>query len=177
MTTLLVARDAALEQLPGHPVVRLHDCLQGRWALLFSDPEDFAPHASTPSGFLNHLADEFRRARTRPFAVVHQLQQSHGCQWLQHASNDPSLLVLDCSAHPVVDFATRALLRRLRQLAAPYVVVLDEQGRCRSTICYRARRIDRPRTLEELLCMVRALRGDGGHAATHARRGRSGLTP
>jgi hypothetical protein len=161
MTMLLVARDAVLEQHSGHPLVGMHDHLQGDWALLFSNPEDFAPHASTPPGFLTYLADKFERGRTRPFALIQQPQQSLTPTWLQHATGDRSLLVLDCSPNRrIVDLATRALLRKLRQLDPPYVLVLDEQGRCRSTLCYRARQIDRPRSVEELLCMVTALRGD-----------------
>jgi alkyl hydroperoxide reductase subunit AhpC len=179
MTTLLVAGDAALEQHPGQPVVGLHDCLQGHWALLFSNPEDFAPHASTPPGFLTYLADGFKRARTKPFTVIHQVQQSHAATWLQHASDDRSLFVLDCAARrPVVDFATRALVRKLRRLEPPYVLVLDENGRCRSTISYRAQRVDRPRTVEELLCVVTVLRGDRSEASPdRADPARAAITP
>lgn len=164
---LLVARAAVGEQHPGRTVAGLRDCLQGDWALLFSNPEDFAPHASTPPGFLTHVAEQFRRTRTRPFAVIHQLQQSLASTWLQLATDDRSLLVLDCAASQrVVDFATRALMHKLRRLEPPYVLVLDERGRCRSTLCYRAGCIDRPCTVAELLCVVTALRGDRGLASS-----------
>jgi hypothetical protein len=168
MTTLLMAEDAVPGQLHGHPpALGLQQCLQGHWALLFSNPEDFAPHPSTPAGFMRCVADDLQRARTRAFAVAHRLEQSPPNGWLQQVTADVapgrSLIVLECGANGgrVVDLATRALAHKLRQLATPYVLVLDEHGRCRSTISYRARRIDRPRSLTELLCMVVALRGDG----------------
>jgi len=61
----------------------------------------------------------------------------------------------------VIDFIGCALEARLRSLDPPYVVVIDPAGRCRLTILYQRYRTDRPRTLEELLCIVKALR-DGG---------------
>jgi hypothetical protein len=165
MTTLLVAKNVTLERLAGKPLARggLQGWLQGHWALLFSNPEDFAPPATTPPGFMACVAEELNRARTKALVVLDRLPQAGPASWLQQATGDRSLILLDCGAlnEPVVELATRALLRKLLELERPYVLVLDEYGRCRSTITYRARRIDRPRTLGELLCVVAALRGDG----------------
>jgi hypothetical protein len=162
MTSLLIAGRAACgAPAPDGPVVALHDWLQGHWALVFSDPDDFAPHASTPQGFMTCLADELRRARTKPLAVLNRWHSGLAASWLQHATSDRSLIVLEPASHePVIDFSTRALALKLARLQPPYVLILDEQARCRSTLCYRPRGIDRARTVEELLRVVAALRGD-----------------
>ena len=164
MPTLLVAKHLTQEQLPEELRTRgLQDWLQGHWALLFSNPEDFAPPATTPPGFIACVADELRRARTKVLTVLERLSPAEPGNWLQQASGDRSRIVLDGGAPDdrVVDLASHALLHKLLALERPYVLVVDEHGRCRSTITYRARRIDRPRTLTELLCVVAALRGDG----------------
>jgi len=166
MSTLLVADSNPFSPpLPADvpadvPVIALHDWLQGSWALLFSNPDDFAPHASTPPGFMACLVDELRRSHTKPLVLANRLQQGIRINWLQHAINDPSVIVLQAAGtDQVVDFATRALALKLKRLQPPFVLILDDHGRCRSTISYRPRRIDRLRTVQDLLSVVAVLRG------------------
>lgn len=166
MTILWIAGSQPFEPPSHTPVFALHDWLQGHWAMLFSHPDDFAPHASTPHGFMACLADEFRRARTKPLALIQRLQQSVPTSWLHHATSDRSLIVVrHAPAAQVVDFAARVLELKIAQLTQPFVLILDHAGRCRSTISYRPRRIDRLRTVQDLLGVAAALRGGDVPAA------------
>jgi hypothetical protein len=147
--------------------ITLHDWLQGSWALLFSNPDDFAPHASTPPGFMACLADELRRAHTKPLVLANRLQQGTRINWLQHATDDRSVIVLrGTGTGQIIDFSTRALVLKLKCLPPPFVLILDDHGLCRSTISYRPRRIDRLRTVQDLLSVVAALRNAGNPTST-----------
>lgn len=138
------------------PVLTLHEWLQGSWALLFSDPEDFAPQQGTPHGFMARIADELRRADTKALALARDAEPAQG--WLRQATEQHAIVVLRPDAGRIVDFTARSLTRVLEKLEPPFVLVLDELGRCRSTISYRPRRIDRVHTVQELLSVVAALR-------------------
>jgi thioredoxin-dependent peroxiredoxin len=159
MTTLLIA-ETDVAAPTGGLMGPLQEWLQGNWAVLFSDPDDFAPHASTPHGFMACLADELRRARVKMLRVAACAQQVPVSSWLDQLEGERSLLTLPCvQGEQVLDFATRALVLKLTRLQGPYALILDERGRCRSTITYRPRRIDRLRTVHDPLHVIAALRG------------------
>jgi hypothetical protein len=48
---------------------------------------------------------------------------------------------------PVIDLAERALAMKLARTEGPLVMILDDNGCCRSTITYHPRRVNRPRTV------------------------------
>ena len=145
------------------PVRSLCESLEGDWAILFSNPEDFAPHPSTPAGFHAQIAAQFAELRVKPLALATSADEP-GHRWLRDVAGagavDPFANARLVS--PFVDFASRALEVRLRALDPPYVAMIDAAGRCRLTILYQRHRTDRPRTLEELLRIVNALRAGEG---------------
>ena len=142
--------------------VSLCEWLAGQWAILFSNPEDFAPHPSTPAGFHAQIAGQFEELRVKPLALAVSTSEP-GHQWLRDidgASASIRLAGTNAGGATVIDFIGCALESKLRNIETPYVAVLDELGRCRLTIRYLRYRTDRPRTVDELLRMVKVLRGD-----------------
>lgn len=138
--------------------VRLREWLDGCWGVLYSNPEDFAPHPSTPRGFIACLSGEFEQHEVKPITF----DNTRGAapeSWLDVAVDDRSLVVVDAQGGDrVIDLAERSLAAQLARLADPFVMILDAWGRCRSTLSYRPRRIDRPRTLTDILDAVAVLR-------------------
>jgi alkyl hydroperoxide reductase subunit AhpC len=140
-------------------VVSLHEWLSGHWGIVLSDPKDFAPHPSTPCGFVNYFADGVLAAGVKPIAFGHSLEPL-APSWLDHAVNDDSVVLLEQADDRVVDLAERALASQLATLKGPFVLILDNRGRCRLTLQYRADlQQHRPCTMRDLLEMVEVLRG------------------
>jgi alkyl hydroperoxide reductase subunit AhpC len=150
---------------------RLRDWLDGKWAVLFSNPEDFAPHPTTPEGFITLLADDFAACGVKPIT----LGKGDGTtnSWLDFAGADTTNVVLDGDPEPaaIVDLAQRTLAKTIRRLTSRFVIVLDEKARCRTTINYDARRVAHHRTIEDVLNMVQVLQRRVP-VATHQRHSR-----
>lgn len=157
MATLIVADR---QTLPAAPVPQrlttLLDWLDDQWAVLFSHPEDFAPHPSTPAGFITLLAEDFAEYGVKPLVLA---DASNSASWLEYAGADASTVVLDDGQADaqVVDLAEHSLLSKLNRMDSPFVMVIDANGRCRSTITYRARRDNGPRTIYDVLAVVQML--------------------
>jgi alkyl hydroperoxide reductase subunit AhpC len=163
MASVILAAEA--DAAPSHAdlaherVVALQEWLSGHWAIVLSNPEDFAPHASTPCGFVNYFADGVLAAGVKPIAFGHSLEPL-APSWLDHAVNDDSVVLLEQDGDRVVDLAERALAAQLAALRGPFVLILDQRGRCRLTLQYRQQsRQHRPCTMRDLLEMVEVLRG------------------
>jgi alkyl hydroperoxide reductase subunit AhpC len=141
----------------GATPTRLREWLGGKWAVLFSNPEDFAPHPTTPEGFITLLADDFAACGVKPLA----LGRSNGAtvNWLDFAGADTSAVVLDLDSNcgQLVDLAERTLALKISRLNSRFVIVLDEKARCRTTITYDSRRLERHRTIEDVLTVVQVL--------------------
>ena len=145
--------------------LRLREWLGGRWAVLFSNPEDFAPHPSTPEGFITLLAEDFAACGAQPITLARSDEPAPS--WLDFAGADSSRVVLNSSATGatpensgtarIVDLAERTLATTIRRLSARFVIVLDANARCRTTISYDARRGERVRTIQDILTVVQVL--------------------
>lgn len=168
-TLILASRDALHADIRPHRVKRLREWLDGRWGILYSHPEDFAPHPSTPRGFIARLAGEFDHCNAKPIALGKDVGAAPE-SWLNIASDDDSLVIIDMDGvdAPVIDLAERALALQLAEREGRFVMVLDPNGRCRSTINYQPRRIDRPRTLSDILSVVEVLQGGGSRPRPRA---------
>lgn len=168
MATLIFSSHHSSGDQSAPSVMRLREWLDGRWGILYSNPEDFAPHPSTPHGFIASMCGEFEQHDVKPITVgsgIGAVSQS----WLDLAVEDDSLVIVDADVDAaVIDLAERALAMRLAKLAGPFVMILDAHGRCRATISYRPRRIDRPRTLADILNVVEVLRGGAQNLAAQA---------
>lgn len=136
----------------------LRDWLSGQWAVLFSHPEHFAPHPSTPAGFVTVLADDFSACGVKPIAIVNHPDAA--ASWLDFAGADRAVISLadsDRSAS-VVDLPERALAQTIARMTTPFVIIIDAIARCRSTITYRPQSGAGRRTVEDVLRMVQILR-------------------
>lgn len=170
MATLILASRHALDaDVPSHRTMRLREWLDGQWGIVYSNPEDFAPHPSTPRGFVSRLAGEFERYCVKPIALGTEISAAPH-SWLDIAMEDHSLVIVDADGvdEPVIDLAERALAMKIAGIDSRFVMILDANGRCRSTIHYRPRRIDRPRTLADILKVVEVLQGGGGQSRPRA---------
>lgn len=143
-------------ELSHEHVVSLRDWLDGHWAVVFSHPEDFAPHPSTPCGFIACLADGILAAGIKPIVWATSLLDPIS-SWLDHAFNDDAVVVLNAEDHGVVDLSERTLAARLQRPHQRFVLIADENGRHRTTLTYTSTR-DRPRTLLDVVEVIAELR-------------------
>lgn len=156
MASVILAADNAA--FAHERVVSLRQWLNGHWAIVMSHPDDFAPHPSTPCGFVNRLADDVLAAGVKPIAFGHSLEPL-APSWLDHAVNDDSVVLLDHDSECVVDLAEKALASQLSTLRRPFVLILDDNARSRTTLQYRRESLhDRPCALRDLLEIVDVLR-------------------
>jgi hypothetical protein len=161
MATLIVAETAASnDSQQARRSTSLREWLAGSWGVLFSNPEHFAPHPTTPAGFITLLADDFVVCGAKPIRVAGRRDEPCGSSWLDYAGADCADVVIDTTAHDstVVDLCERSLALTLARMESPYVIVIDQLGRCRSTMTYRLRRGERSRTIDDVLSVVQVLR-------------------
>jgi alkyl hydroperoxide reductase subunit AhpC len=136
-------------------IVSLRDWLQGQWGAVCSDPDDLAPPRGTPAGFITCIAEGLRATGLKLIAFDRTSEPARP-SWLDHAVNDDALVLLDRGDACVIDLAERALATRLATNAHRFVVIVDERGRIRTTINYRAG--DRSRSLFDVVELVSQLR-------------------
>jgi alkyl hydroperoxide reductase subunit AhpC len=132
--------------------------LNGSWALLFSDPDHFAPNASTPKGYLTCLASVLEENGIKLIELRSDMPAS---SWIEES--DPLRTTLSISPPrnaDVLDLHTHTLIKKIHETARPFVMVLDEYAQCRTTLNYRPENIVRPRTLEDIVETIYVLRGD-----------------
>jgi alkyl hydroperoxide reductase subunit AhpC len=157
MATLrLAGKDLPVATASNHEhIVSLRDWLQGQWGAVCSDPDDFAPPRGTPAGFVTCIAEGLRATGLKLIAFD-RTSEPASPNWLDHAVNDDALVLLDRDDTCVVDLAERVLAAKLATLATRFVIILDQRGRVRATINYRAE--DRSRSLFDVVELVSVLR-------------------
>lgn len=138
--------------------IALHRWLDGSWALLFSNPEHFAPHESTPKGYLTCLASILA---DNGIKLIELQSQSTEASWID--ASDPNRQLLFVTSHntDVLDLRAHTLIKKIRETSHPFVMVIDQHLQCRTTLNYRPENITRPRTLEDIVETIYVLRGDG----------------
>ncbi|HVF18192.1 MAG TPA: hypothetical protein VNA21_14825, partial [Steroidobacteraceae bacterium] len=67
-TMILSNKPLATAELAHERIVALRDWLDGHWAAVFSNPNDFAPSPTTPAGFITCIADAVLAAGIKPIA-------------------------------------------------------------------------------------------------------------
>ena len=138
-------------------IVALRDWLQGHWAVVCSHPDDFAPPRGTPEGFVTCIAEGLHAACIKLIGFD-RTHEPPSASWLDHSVNDDSIVLLDRDDACVVDLAEHALAAKLATLTQPFVIIVDDRGRVRTTLNYRHG--DRSRTLFDIVELVSVLRGD-----------------
>ena len=155
-TLRLASSERRAAYCASHERVRsLREWLQGHWAVVCSHPDDFAPPRGTPEGFVTCIAEGLRTERVKMIGFDCTLEPPPA-SWLDHAVNDDSIVVLDGECATVVDLAEHALAAKLAALTQPFVVIVDDRGRVRTTLKYRYG--DRSRTLFDIVELVAILR-------------------
>ena len=138
--------------------IALRHWLNGSWAVLFSHPEHFAPNASTPKGYLTCLASILAENGIK---LIELQSQARGGSWIDESDPERRLVSLATSSADVLDLHAHTLIKKIQGATRPFVMVLDQLSRCRTTLNYRPEHIARPRTLEDIVETIYVLRGDG----------------
>ncbi|HLK71746.1 MAG TPA: hypothetical protein VKT19_07300 [Steroidobacteraceae bacterium] len=140
----MIAAASAPADSPSHREVRwidavrplpvLRDWLAGGWGMIFSHPADFQEGGLEQDRWLVVISQEFRRAAVRPLAC--RLDASHAdASWVGAIVQDHWFVQLEGT---VADLAARQLRAQIAALEPRFVLVIDEQLRCRGLLRYRA---------------------------------------
>jgi hypothetical protein len=128
--------------------------LHGRWALLFSHPDDFAAYGFESDRWLVHVQEAFAATDIRPLALAGR----HEAGWVTEAGGCTTSLALDeIQRYPVARDSREETLRAAAfDAAARFVMTLDAGLRLRRTFVYTQRdRLPSPMDLAVLAKRVR----------------------
>ena len=116
------------------PAVELRRWLRGRWALLFSHPDDFAAYGFESDRWLVHVEEAFAATDIRPLALAGR----HETGWVTSVGGCTTSLALDeIQRYPVVrDSREEALRSAAFEPATRFVMTLDAGLRLRRTFVY-----------------------------------------
>jgi alkyl hydroperoxide reductase subunit AhpC len=154
----LVIDDPTISAAASASTASVRSWLNGSWALLFSDPEHFAPNSSTPKGYLTCLASVLAENGIK---LLELHSASSAASWVDESDPQRRTIVLAAmQGENVLDLHAHTLLRKIQETARPFVMVLDQHSQCRTTLNYRPENIVRPRTLEDIVETIYVLRGD-----------------
>jgi hypothetical protein len=111
--------------------------LHGRWALLFSHPDDFAAYGFESDRWLVHVQEAFAATNIRPLALA----GPHEAGWVTEAGGCTTSLALDeIQRYPVArDSREEALRAAAFDPTARFVMALDSALRLRRTFVYTQR--------------------------------------
>lgn len=119
------------------PAVALRRWLRGRWALLFSHPDDFAAYGFETDRWLVHVREAFAATDIRPLALAGR----HAAGWITEVGGCTTSLQLDdIQRHPL----------------ARFVMTLDAALRVRRTFVYTKQ--DRLPSPMDLAALARGVR-------------------
>jgi len=147
--------DAIVPEAP-LPAAALRRWLDGRWALLFSHPDDFAAYGFESDRWLVHVEEAFAATRIRPLALAGQ----HETGWVTAVGGCTTSLALDeIQRYPVArDSREEALRSAAFEPATRFVMTLDAALRLRRTFAYApGHRLPSPL---DLVAMADRLRSD-----------------
>jgi hypothetical protein len=145
------------------PAAALRRWLHGRWALLFSHPDDFAAYGFESDRWLVHVQEAFAATGIRPLALAGH----HEAGWVTEVGGCTTSLSLDeIQRYPVARASREEALRDAAfDPAARFVMTLDAGLRLRRTFVYTQR--DRLPSPMDLAVLAKGLR-DGAKGARHA---------
>jgi hypothetical protein len=148
------------------PAVALRRWLHGRWALLFSHPDDFAAYGFESDRWLVHVQEAFAATDIRPLALA----GDHEAGWVTEVGGCTTSLALDeIQRYPVARASREEALRIAAfEPATRFVMTLDAALRLRRTFVYT--KSDRVPSPMDLAVLAKGLR-EG--AMTRHRAGRS----
>jgi hypothetical protein len=116
------------------PAIALRRWLHGRWALLFSHPDDFAAYGFESDRWLVHVQEAFAATDIRPLARA----DHHQAGWITEVGGCTTSLALDeTQRYPVARGSREEALRSAAfEPSARFVMTLDAALRLRRTFVY-----------------------------------------
>jgi hypothetical protein len=148
----------SVQQAPLHARA-LRRWLQGRWALLFSHPDDFAAYGFESDRWLVHVEEAFIASAVRPLAWAGR----HEAGWVTQVGGCTTSLALDeVQRYPVVRDSREEALRSAAFVpGARFVLTLDAALRLRRTFVYtKTDRVPSPMDLAQIAKRLRDKRSD-----------------
>ena len=147
------------------PAVALRRWLHGRWALLFSHPDDFAAYGFESDRWLVHVEEAFIATGIRPLTWAGR----HEAGWVMQVGGCTTSLALDeIQRYPVVrDSREEALRSAAFAPGARFVLTLDAALRLRRTFVYTSK--DRLPSPMDLAALAQELRDGAQLSRTIAR--------
>lgn len=152
MTNAALSYDATAQDRP-LPIVSLR-WLHGRWALLFSHPDDFASYGFESDRWLVHVQEAFSATGIRPLALAGNVDAG----WIDDIGDRAASITIDeIQRYPVARASSEETLRVAAfRPAARFVMTLDDSLRLRRTFVYTLR--DRLPSPMDLAAAAKALR-------------------
>lgn len=155
----------APRQLCDAPALRMR--LAGRWALLFSHPDDFAQEQLEMDRWVSVVSRSFVDLGLLPVALARPGAHPEP-GWLDRVAaldaGSTAVLMLDPPAPgTVADFAANALRAEIARSGPRFAMIIDSKLRCRRLLSYRLR-AGLPSPLD-LIGWAAALRRRDGSAA------------
>jgi hypothetical protein len=153
MWTAALKYDPTVAEAP-LPAVALRRWLHGRWALLFSHPDDFAAYGFESDRWLVHVEEAFAATDIRPLALARR----HETGWVTAVGGCTTALGLDeIQRYPVArDSREEALRAAAFESSTRFVMTLDAALRLRRTFVYTQQ--DRLPSPMDLAVLAKSLR-------------------
>lgn len=145
------------EQDSSEGLIKFHEWLGGKWAVLFSHPADFTPVCTTELGFTAKLNDEFEKRNVKAIALSVDPVDSH-TKWIEDINATQNTIV----NFPILADADRKV-SELYDLIHPNasetltvrsLFVIDPNKKVRLTITYPA---STGRNFHEILRVIDSL--------------------
>lgn len=163
MATLRVCELA--DDMPAHSSIPLREWLDGRWAILFSHPDDFVRCELELDRWLGIAGSAFQHARIRPIALARRtcpIDQG----WVSQLSGDHCLVSLHerWNGRALLDFPSSRLRACIDSIDERFAMVIDPTLRQRRTWMYGA--ADQPPSPLDLVRLACRLRNEPMHERT-----------
>lgn len=157
-----------------HDAASLHARLAGRWAILFSHPEDFAQEQLEMDRWVAVLARSFTAHGVVPVALARPGPEPEVC-WLARLAvlrgESSAVLALDTRPGALAGFSG-ALRAQIVRGGPRFAMILDSSLRCRRTLSYRLP-TDPPSPLELIGWAIALRKRDRGEKSPCEIPGRS----
>ena len=117
-------------------VATLRDWLQGRWALLFSHPHDFASYGFEMDRWIVHVQETFAAARACALSLASS--EGIGNTWVEEIGGS-QIAIRWSDAHRIggaMQARERTLISTVISQQSRFVLILDESLRPRRTYSY-----------------------------------------
>ncbi|MFL6601905.1 MAG: hypothetical protein ACJ8R9_11325 [Steroidobacteraceae bacterium] len=161
MSTLGLAWGAADRMDCRWPSPPLQEWVRAHWAILFSHPQDFAPHDLEVDRWLVIMRQAFSGRRVRPLALPASTAESDR-GWVAMVNGDSNTVIFGerPARELLVEIQARALCERITSPAHRFAMIIDGSLSARRTFVYDAP-FDLPSPLT-FLGWIDALRAKGG---------------